>query len=101
MATSTNFLLKEMSGALGKQLVIKQYYDKVVIARKPDMSKRKLSKKQKENNDLMKEANIYAKGHYYNQEARAAAELRLKLHPKKSLFHALVREFIESNKTEK
>jgi hypothetical protein len=45
--TDSNALLKGFSGAIGKQIVVKQYGDKTVISKYPDMSGVKASPNQK------------------------------------------------------
>ena len=60
MATLCNPLLKGLKGAVGKQLVFKQYQDKTVVTRYPDMSKVKPSEGQKEKRKRFAEAVTYA-----------------------------------------
>ena len=55
-----NSILAHFSGKLGG-FIIKNYGNKTVLSAIPDMSRRKLSPKQKEANQLMKFANKYAK----------------------------------------
>jgi hypothetical protein len=93
MPISTNILLKQLKGTLGKQVVIKQYGDKTVVTNYPDMSNRKLSAKQIEANEQMKMANIYAKSLMKNKEEKDAALLRLKV-PENKLYRALIKEFM-------
>ncbi len=96
MAISGNPLLAGVSGALGKQLIIKKYYDKIVLSAMPDMSKRVLSKKQEEANQRFALANHYAAGIYQSEEKRMQARIRLNLPAHKSLYHALVKEFLDA-----
>ena len=93
MAITNNILLKQARGALGKQIVIKQYGDKTVLSAYPDMSKRKLSPKQIEANLLMKGANYYAQGIIANPERRDAALLRLKVLENK-LYRAIIKDYM-------
>jgi hypothetical protein len=58
--TNPDGLLKNVSGKIGDQIVVKQYKDKIVISKYPDMSKVKPSKLQKNNRSLFKEAVAYA-----------------------------------------
>ena len=46
MAHSTHPLMKLISGMLGKEVIFKNYYEKTVVSKKPDMSKRVLTEKQ-------------------------------------------------------
>ena len=61
MAISENLILKQLTGHLGKQIVFKQYGNKTVVSKYPDMSNRKLSPKQLKVNETMEEANYEAK----------------------------------------
>ena len=98
MAVLKNSLLQNASGTIGGQIVYKKYYDKTVVSKMPDMSKRVLSEKQKEWNERMSLATIYAKIIYKTEEGKLKARIRLKLPAHKSLFHALVKELLDKNK---
>jgi hypothetical protein len=95
MAISENLFLKELSGHIGKQLVIKKYGDKTVVSKYPDMSKRKLSPKQKKVNETMEEANYHAKKIIADDELRDAALVRLNVMRNK-LYHALIKEYFKT-----
>jgi hypothetical protein len=95
MAIVNNLFLKNASGSIGKELVFKRYYDKTVVSKMPDMSKRVLSEKQIESNERMRLATIYAKFMYETEEGKIKARIRLKLPAHKSLFHALVKEHLD------
>ena len=64
----------------------------------PDMSKRVLSAKQIESNERMWLATKYAKAWYKIEEERIKARIRLKLPAHKSLFHAMVKEYLNLHK---
>jgi hypothetical protein len=98
MARSKNPLMHLVSGMFGKQIIFKTYYDKTVISKMPDMSRRKLSDKQKDWNWRMRLANAYAKHVYNKKEERMKERVRLCLPPHKSLFHALVKEHLDKHK---
>jgi hypothetical protein len=98
MAHSTHPLMKLISGMLGKEVIFKNYYEKTVVSKKPDMSKRVLTEKQKDWNWRMKYANAYAKNIYGNKEGRMKERVRLSLPPHKSLYHALVKEHLDKYK---
>ena len=49
MAISNSIFLQKLSGHIGKELVFKQYGDKTVVSKHPNMTKRKLSEKQLRN----------------------------------------------------
>ncbi|MEO8406182.1 MAG: hypothetical protein ABI480_16355 [Chitinophagaceae bacterium] len=92
MAISESILLKNLSGHLGKQLVFKQYGDKTVVTKYPDMSRRKLSAKQLQVNNTMAEANEHAKETMADNELRNAAQVRLNVTSNK-LYTSLIREY--------
>jgi hypothetical protein len=98
MAIIENPLLQNASGSIGKIIVYKKYYDKTVVSKMPDMSKRVLSEKQRESNERMRLANIYAKQNYQNDEDKIKARIRLKVPAHKSAFHALVKEHLDKNR---
>ena len=95
MAIIDNPLFKQVSGTIGGQIVYKKYYDKTVVSKKPDMSRRVLSEKQVESNERMRLANLYAKYIYSTEEGKDKARIRLRLAAHKSLFHALVKEHLD------
>jgi hypothetical protein len=98
MAIINNPFLQNASGTIGKMLVYKRYYDKTVVSKMPDMSRRVLSEKQKESNERMRLATIYAKHMYRTEEGKIKSRIRLKLPAHKSLFHALVKEHLDLHK---
>jgi len=98
MAIIHNPFLQNASGSVGKMLVYKKYYDKTVVSKMPDMSKRVLSEKQVESNERMRLANVFAKYIYRTEEGKLKARIRLKLPAHKSLFHALVKEHLDMNR---
>jgi hypothetical protein len=97
MAKTNNPLFRDVSGTIGKLLTYKKYYDKTVLSKVPNMSNRVLSEKQLELNERMRLANRYAKSIYKVEANRIAERVRLKLPPHKSLYHALVREWLNLN----
>lgn len=98
MAIVNNPFLQNASGSVGRMLVFKKYYDKTVVSKMPDMSKRVLSEKQKESNERMRLATIYAKYLYATEEGKIKARIRLKVAAHKSLFHALVKEHLDQHR---
>jgi hypothetical protein len=95
MAISENILLKKLSGHIGKQFVVKQYGDKTVISKYPDMSGRKLSTKQKQVNKTMTEANEAAQTVMADDQLRNAAQIRLNVTSNK-LYTALIKEYFKN-----
>jgi hypothetical protein len=92
MAISENLIMQKMSGHLGKLLVFKQYGNKTVVTKYPNMSNRKLSMKQLRINEIMAEANYNAKAVLKNEALRDAAQVRLNT-TRKRLYTALVKEY--------
>lgn len=67
-----NFIIKGLSGRVGRNLVFKNYGSKTVVSAYPDMSKVKLSVKQKKENKRFKEAMAYAKSQMSDPDSKAA-----------------------------
>jgi hypothetical protein len=99
MAISENLLLKKVSGQLGKQLVFKQYGNTTVLSKYPDMSRRKLSAKQRRINEIMEEANYRARGIIADEALRSAAQVRLNVTSNK-LYTALIKEYFKNVQAE-
>ncbi len=99
MAISENLIFKNVSGHIGKQIVFKQYGDKTIVSKYPDMTKRKLSPKQLRVNEMMAEANYEAKTILSNEELRTAAQVRLNV-TRNKLYTALIKEYFKKQKAE-
>jgi hypothetical protein len=84
-------------GAIGKQLIIKQYKDKTVLSAMPDFSRRKLSPKQITNNNRMIAANNYAQEILADEQQRNEAQIRLNVLRNK-LYYALIKEYYRLEK---
>ena len=97
MAISENILLQKLSGHLGKQIVFKQYGDKTVVSKYPDMSKRTLSPKQLRVNAMMEEANYEAKRIMADDELRNEAQVKLNV-TRNKLYTALIKEYFKTMK---
>lgn len=91
-----NSLFEALSGALGKEIVFKQYKDKTIVSRYPDMSKHKATERQKIQRNVMTEANAYASRIKRDPVLRAEYEKKLK--PGQSVFHYAKDEFFENRK---
>ena len=94
MAISNNLLMSGVTGAINKEVVFRRVGKKTIISAYPDMSKRKLSPKQKHINGLMKKANIATKAIIKNDQQRNAAQVRLNV-PTNKLYTSLIREYFE------
>ncbi|MCG7857515.1 hypothetical protein MD537_11065 [Flavihumibacter sediminis] len=97
MAITKNFLLKKISGRVGTDIVYKQYGDKTVLSKYPDMGSRELSEKQKQNNLRMEEANYYALGIMGDEAKKDEAQVRLNV-TRNKLYTSLVREYFKQLK---
>ena len=97
MATSKSLLLMNSSGHINKEIVLKQYGDKTVITKYPNMKKVKRSDKQKRMNDMMEAANKSAHDIMKDEKLRTEAQVRLNVTSNK-LYTSLVREFIQLHK---
>jgi predicted nucleotidyltransferase len=92
MIVTGNPLLVGASGKM-KNLVVKQYKDKTVITAVPDMSRRKLTQKQKDNNERMQMAIMCAQGLTANPRLKQRACDMLQVPPNK-VFRAIVKQFL-------
>lgn len=91
-----NSLLGSLQGTIGKEIVFKQYADKVVVSLYPDMSKVKPSELQKLQRNKMKDANAYASAVKRDPILRAQYEKGLK--PGETVFHKAKKAFFEEGK---
>ena len=97
MAISNSIFLKNLSGHIGRELVFKQYGDKTVVSKYPDMKKRKLTKKQLRNQEIMEEANYETLSIMADDMLRNEAQVRLNV-TRNKLYHALIREYFAAVK---
>jgi hypothetical protein len=96
MAINNSIFLK-LSGQLNKELVFKQYGDKTIVSKYPDMSKRVLTPKQLRTQEIMEEANYKAKHIMANEELSRAAQARLNV-TRNKLYTALIKEYFSEAK---
>ena len=92
----SNNVFSNISGQLGRQLVVKQYGNKTVVTAYPDMSKIKPSKKQKEKRNLFKEAVVYAKK--INNDSKLKQKYLKKVKPGQTVYHYAIKEYLNKNK---
>ena len=95
MAISNSVLLKLLSGQMNKEIVFKQYGDKTVVSKYPDMSKRVLSMKQQQNLEKMQDANYAVREIMANEELASAAQVRLNV-TRNKLYTALIKEYFKN-----
>jgi uncharacterized protein (DUF433 family) len=93
MISKNNIWLYGASGRAGN-LVVKNYSGKIVISKVPDMSRRKLTEKQKEYNVLMKLANMFAQGVTENPGKKQEASEVLGV-PYNKVYRALIKEYVK------
>ena len=87
----------KLSGQLNKEVVFKQYGDKTVVSKYPDMSKRVLTPKQLRTQEIMERANYKAKFIMADEELSRAAQVRLNV-TRNKLYTALVKEYFSMAK---
>jgi hypothetical protein len=87
-------LLNDLKGAIGKEIVIKQYKDKVVVSKYPDMSKVKASRRQLEGRQRMKEATAYAVS--ILRDPILKAEFEKTLEEGESVYHKAKKEYFRN-----
>lgn len=92
MAISEHFLLRNLSGHVGRQLVFKHYGEKTVVSKYPDMGKRRFSQRQLKNQALMEAANEAAQQIMADKALRQEAQVRLNVTANK-LYTALIKEY--------
>ena len=92
MIVTGNPLLVGVSGKM-QNIVVKQYKGKTVITAVPDMSRRKLTQKQKDGNQKMQMAVKYAKALIKNPRQKQRACEMLQVPPNK-VFRAVVKQFM-------
>ena len=97
MAISKNNVVTDaLSGKVGN-IIFKNYGDKTVISRHPDMSKVIKTEKQLENQYQFKAAQAYAKSILTDPEKKLAF---IKTIPKgKTAYHAAISKYLKENKT--
>jgi hypothetical protein len=94
MAKTNNPILHMARGTVAGDIVFKRYYDKTVISKKPDMSNRVLTDKQKEWQRRMAMATAYAQFLCKTENGKLKETIRLKVPAHKSVFRALIKEHL-------
>jgi hypothetical protein len=87
-------LLKDVRGAIGGEIVVKQYDHGIVISKYPDMSRVKRSKLQKKYQKDFKQAVAYAQSIIHDPVKKAAFQKKLK--KGKRVYTAAIKEYLES-----
>ena len=86
-----NSVLAALQGTISKELVVKQYPDKVVVSKYPDMSKVKRTERQLAQTQNMTDANAYAHFVLSNPELKAFYESNLQ--PGESLYRKALKDY--------
>lgn len=92
-----NALVNAFRGRLGN-IILKKYASGIVVSKRPDRSKVKLSKNQKKANGLFKEAVAYAKAVIKDPEQRKAYEVNLQ--PGKTVYHTALADYLRKKGSE-
>jgi hypothetical protein len=90
--STTSILLHTLRGAIGKQIVVKQYGKKTVITAYPDMSNVKPSKLQKQKRKTFAAAIEYARSIINDPVKKTAYAKRLKKGAR--VYNAAIKEFL-------
>lgn len=90
-----SILLKGLSGAIGKDIVLKTYGNKTVISKSPDMSGIKPSKKQKAKRNRFAEAVAYAQKINNSASLKEVYRKKNKVKKEQSVYHAAIKEFLK------
>lgn len=87
-----NILLADVSGRIGKQIIIKQYGDRTVISKFPNMSKVKYTKNQKQGQSLFQRAVVF--GRHVIADLKKKKEFAKKAKKGQTAYHAAVSAFM-------
>ena len=96
MARMDDHLLKDLRGALGKQLVVKQYADKTIVTKYPRIRKVKPTERQQLYRTLFTEAVAHAKR--INNDPQQRAIYLEKVKKGQSVYQYALKEYLEKNK---
>ena len=89
-----NLITAEMQGAIGKQLVFKNYSGKIVVTKHPNMDNVKPSVKQLAEKSRFGDAIRFAQGIIRDKAKKAA----YKTAPGRSVYHTAITDYLEKNK---
>ena len=93
--TKSSFILKDVSGAIGKELVIKQYASGTVITAYPDMSRTKTSDLQQLKQKHFAKAVAYAQSIVRNPVLKKASTKKLKKGER--VYNAAIKDYLSKN----
>jgi hypothetical protein len=95
--SNKSILLHQVSGQIGKQIVVKRYGNKTVITAYPDMSKVKPSKLQKVKRKVFAEAVAYAQA--INNDPAKKALYSKKVKRGQSVYNYAIKEYLMKMKS--
>ena len=90
---TSNFLLSQVQGQIGKKIVVKHYGKKVVVTKAPNMSGIKASPQQKVQRSRFAEAVAYAK--HINDTPELKATYVKKASKSKSVYQYVLKEYLK------
>ncbi len=93
--TTKNILLHQLRGQIGKQLVVKQYGNKTVVTRYPDMSRIKPTPSQVKRRKLFGKAVDFAR--YINNNPQQKAVYAKRVKKGQSVYHFALKEYLQKN----
>jgi hypothetical protein len=91
-----NDLIENLSGKVGNKLVYKTYAYGTVVSKYPNMSKVKLSLKQKRSNELFRKAVAYAQSIIADPKEKKKYESKLK--PGKTVYNTALAEYLKKSR---
>jgi len=91
--TTKNIILHQLRGQIGKQLVVKQYGNKTVVTRYPDMSQVKPSPLQTKRRKVFAKAVAYARG--INNDPQQKIRYAKKAKRGQSVYHYALKEYLQ------
>lgn len=94
--SNTSVLLKGLHGAIGKQIVVKQYGKRTVVTKYPDMSPIRPSELQQGKRSLFKEAVAYAKNILRDPDQQALYAAKVKRG--ETVYHFALKEYLAKGK---
>ncbi len=96
MARITHPVFQQLSGSIGGQLVFKQYGDKTVVSKFPDMSRVTPSHRQQAGRSLFAEAVAFAKT--INNDPVKKAQYQQMIGKGRSVYHYALQEYMKQAK---
>ena len=93
--SKNNIITATLSGKVGN-IIFKNYANKTVVSKRPDMSSVVKTEKQKENQNKFKAAQAYAKSIIEDPEKKLA--FSKKIEKGKTVYHSAIAKYLKENK---